>query len=307
MSTITTANFQKTLWPGVKMFFQQAWKSWEPQWVRIFETMDSERAFEEMVGQSGFGLPHVKPEGQGIDYDSAEQGHIARFRPDVWALGFVITKEAVTDDLYGVQSNLKSNALVRSMRVSKEMNAANILNRGFDPAYTMGPDHDGRPLFAVDHPTGPYGADYSNMLAVPADLSEASLEQAMIQINGYTDNRGLQISAQPQELIIPRQEQFNASRILDSEYRSGGSLNDTNAIRQNGYLPGGFHVNQYLTDPNAWFLKTTVPYCLIHYSRWGMEFSADNSFDTMNAKYKAVERYSLGWAETRGLLGSAGT
>lgn len=303
---ITSGSFSKALWPGVNAWFQSSYQEWPEEYPAMFEINSSTKQFEEDVGESGFGLAAVKPEGQGIEYDDTEQNHIARYVHFVFAKGFIITREMVEDDQYAVISRKRGVALARSMRITKEINGANIYNRGFDTTFTMGPDHDGQPLFSTAHPLGPYGGTFSNKLAVDADLSEAALEQAFIDINGYVDPRGLPMAAQPVKLCVPRQLQFEASRILDSEFRPGSDLNDINAINQNAYLPGGFAVNHYLTDPDAFFVRTNVPEGPKMFSRRAMEFGDDNSFETENAKYKATERYSFGWSDPRGVHASAG-
>lgn len=303
---VTSGNFSKALMPGVNKWFQDSYNTWKEEWSHLFATEGSGRQYEEDVGESGFGLASVKPEGQGIEYDDTEQNFIARYVHFVMAKGFIVTREMVEDDQYMVIGSKRARALARSMRITKEILGANVFNRGFDPAFTMGADHDGQSLFSDVHPLGPYGGTFSNELAVPADLSEAALEQAFIDINGFVDPRNLPISAQPVELCIPRQLQFEASRILDSEYRPGSDLNDINAIRQNNYLPEGFMVNHYFTDDDAWFVKTNVPDGMKHFARRSLEFADDSAFETENAKFKATERYSFGWSDPRGFFGSPG-
>ena len=306
VGVVTSGSFSKALAPGVMGWFQGDYNEWSTEYTALFETVPSGRQYEEDVGESGFGLASVKPEGQNIEYDDTEQNFIARYRPVVQAKGFIVTREMYEDDQYGVIARKRARALARSMRITKEMIAANIINRGFNAAYKMGADHDGQPLFSTAHPLGPYGGTFSNKLLVDADLTEAALEQAFIDIGGYVDPRGLAISAQPVSLCVPRQLQFEASRILDSEYRPGTDLNDVNAIRQNGLLPQGFSVNHYFTDPDGWYVKTNVPDGLKHIDRRPIEFADDSGFDNENAKFKSTERYVFGWSDPRGVHGSAG-
>lgn len=303
---ITSGNFSKALMPGVNKWFQSEYGQWPEEYTSLFQVDSSSKQYEEDVGESGFGLASIKTEGGGIEYDDTEQNHIARYVHAVIAKGFKITREMVEDDQYMVIGRKRANALARSMQVTVEVMGANIYNRGFDTNYTMGADHDQQPLFSTAHAQGPKGGTFANKLAVDADLSEASLEQAINDINGLTDPRGLPIAAQAVSLCIPHQLQFEASRILDSEYRPGTDLNDINALRQNGYLPGGFKLNHYLTDPDAWFLATNVPDGPKMFNRRALEFADDSSFDTENAKFKASRRFSFGWSDPRGVFGSQG-
>lgn len=303
---VTSGSFAKALWPGVKKWFQMDYDSWPEEYSQIFDMDSSDKQFEETVGVSEFGFATVKEEGQGIGYDDTEQNFVNRFTHKVYGKGFIITREMYEDDQYGVAGKRGARSLSRSLRITKETNGANILNRAFDSNYTMGTQSDGKELLATDHPLGPYGGTFANELSTPADLSEASLEDLLILISGFVDARGLAIQAMGRCLIVPRQLQFVAARILDSELRPGTADNDINAIRQGNYLPDGTVVNHYLTDSDAWFVKTNVPEGLVCYQRRKMEFAPDNDFDTENAKFKATERYSLGWSDPRGIAGSAG-
>jgi hypothetical protein len=303
---VTSGSFAKALWPGVNKFYQQDYEDWSTEYTEFCDAESSKKQFEEDVGVSQFGLAGVKPEGQGIDYDDTEQNFISRYVHKVYAKGFIVTREMVDDDLYGVVSRRQARSLARSLRLTKETVHANIVNNGFTSSFTMGSDHDGVELFSSLHPFGPYGGTYANELGTPADLSEASLEDMMIIIAQAKDARGLQMQLHAQKMVVPPQLMFIASRILDSELRSGTSDNDVNALKHGNYLPGGFVVNHYLTDTDAWFLKTNCPDGLKTFERRGQQFETDNEFDTENAKFKATERYSVGWSDPRGMYSSEG-
>ena len=298
---ITTGHFGKALYPGVQAWWGKAYDEYPEEWSKIFDKDTSRRAFEEDVQISSFGLAPIKREGSPISFDTEEQGFVTRYTHIVYGLGFIITKEMYEDDLYDIVGERRARGLAFSMRQTKENVGANILNRGFNTSFTGG---DGKPLFASDHPPIA-GGTYSNTLAVAADLSESALEQAVIDIAKFTDDRGNRISALATKLIIPVDLMFEADRILLSEYRPGTSNNDINAL----YKMGMFNdvvVNHYLTDTDAWFLKTNVPNGLKMYQRKEVSFDMDNDFDTDNAKYKATERYSFGWTDPRGAYGSPG-
>lgn len=303
---VTSGSFAKALWPGVNKWYQQEYTEYSPEYTQMFDSESSRKQFEEDVGVSQFGLAGVKPEGQGIDYDDMEQNFIARYIHKVYAKGFIVTREMVDDDLYGVVSKRQARALARSHRITKETVHANVLNNGENSAFTMGADHDGVELFSSLHPFGPYGGTFANELATPADLSEAALEDMMILIAQARDARNLQMQLSAQKLCVPPQLMFIASRILDSELRSGTADNDVNALKHGNYLPGGFHVNHYLTDTDAWFVKTNCPDGLKTFERRGMAFETDNEFDTENAKFKATCRFSTGWSDPRGVYASFG-
>lgn len=299
---INTGNFPKALWPGVERFYGLEYNDHATEYTDVYETRTSRKAFEEIVGSSGLGMAAVKPEGQSVLFDSAEQGFITRFTHVTYGLGFVITKEAVEDDLYDQIAMVRSKSLARSMRHTKEIVAANVLNRATTAGYTGG---DGKVLLATDH-QHINSADYANKLATAANLSEAALEDAAIALGKYTDDRGLRIAAKPRKLIIPVDLQFEAERILRTDLRVGTADNDLNAVKSMGMVPGGFSVNHYLTDTNQWFLTTDVPNGLIHFERRGDEFTMDNEHTTDNAQYKATGRYSFGWADPKGIFGSEG-
>ncbi len=301
MSIINSSSFAKALWPGVNAWYGKAYSEYPVEYTKLFETFKSSRAFEEDVGVSSFGLAVVKPEGAPISYDSERQAFITRYSHVVYALGFMITREAMDDDLYDVVGQRKAQGLAFSMRQTKEIVAANIYNRAFNSAFAGG---DGKELLATDHPLFA-GGTFSNELTTAADLSEAALEQAHIDIAGFTNDRGLLISVRPKTLIIPRQLMFEAKRILTPDGRPGTDTNDVNAMKAMGLVPETV-VNHYLTDTDAWFLRTDVPHGMKHFERRADGFDMDNDFDTENAKFKATARYSFGWTDPRGLFGSPG-
>jgi hypothetical protein len=301
MSVITSGSFAKALWPGINAWYGKAYSEYPVEYTKLFETFKSSRAFEEDVGVSSFGLAVVKPEGSPISYDSERQAYITRYSHVVYALGFIITREIMDDDMYDVVGQRKAQGLAFSMRQTKEVVAANVYNRAFNSAYAGG---DGKELLATDHPLFA-GGSFANELTTAADLSEAALEQAHIDIAAFTNDRGLLISVRPKTLIIPRQLMFEAKRILAPTGRPGTDTNDVNAMKAMGLVPEVV-VNHYLTSADAWFLRTDVPHGMKHFERNADSFDMDNDFDTENAKYKARARYSFGWTDPRGLFGSAG-
>jgi len=305
---INTGSFAKALWPGVNTWYGDAYKQYPVEWTALFEQNKSRRAFEEDVGASYFGLAQVKGETQGVSYDSARQGFTSRYNHVVYALGFIISREAYEDDQYDVVGRLKAQSLAFSMRQTKEIVAANVYNRAFNTGFVGG---DGATLIASAGGGGSAsapniaGGTYTNGVAVAADLSEASLEQACIDIAGFTNDRGLRIAVRPKTLIIAKENMFEAHRILKSDGRVGTDLNDPNAIKTLGMIPEVV-LNHYLTDPDAWFIRTDVPNGLKYFERRGDEFGMDEDFDTENAKYKATARYSFGWTDRRAIYGSPG-
>ena len=305
MGVITTNNFAKDLIPGVKTWFGQKYKEYPIEYLDIFEKMNSTRAFEEEVGVTGFGLAAIKNEGTGIAYDEQEQGFVSRYTHVTYGLGFIITREMYEDGIAVTVALRRANSLAFSIRQTKEIVGANILNRAFTAAYTMGSNSDGKELCATDHPNKS-GGTWSNELATPADLSESALEQACIDIAGFTTDRGLTIAIRPKALIIPQALEFDAYRILESLGQSGTANNDTNALRASGKFPQGILVNHYLTDTDAWFIKTDCPDGLKYMERRADSFGTENDFDTENAKFKATFRGSFGWSDPRGIFGSPG-
>jgi len=300
---INSSSFAKALFPGVSSWYGKAYDEFLVEHDKLFDTFQSNRSYEEDVGITSFGLAQTKPEGQAISYDDESQAFITRYNHTVLALGFIITREMVEDDLYDVAGQRRAQGLAFSMRQTKEIRAANIYNRAFNSSFTGG---DGVSLINSAHPNFA-GGTQSNTLAVAADLSEASLEQACIDIQKWTNDRGLRIAVIPQSLHIPVELVFEAERILKTHYRVGTTNNDISALYEMGKFPGGIHVNHYFTDTNAFFLRTNVKKDgLKHFNRRGQEFTIDNDFDTENAKYKATERYSFGWTDWRSLYASPG-
>ncbi len=301
MSVINSSSFAKALWPGVNAWYGKAYNEYQVEYTKLFDKFTSSRQFEEDVGVSSFGLAVVKPEGAPISYDSERQAFITRYNHVVYALGFVITREIVDDDQYDVVGQRKAQGLAFSMRQTKEVVAANVYNRAFNSSYLGG---DGKELCATDHPNFA-GGTWANELSTAADLSEAALEQAHIDIGGFTNDRGLLIAVRPKALIIPRQLMFEAKRILAPDGRPGTDTNDVNAMKAMGLVPE-IVVNHYLTNSDDWFLRTDVPHGMKYWERNADSFDMDNDFDTENAKFKARARYSFGWTDPRGIFGSPG-
>jgi len=302
---ITTGNISRLLVEGVKNVFGQAYEAHATQWDQLFDTEDSRKAFEQDQQFEGFGLAPVKQEGAGVAYDSQQEGFSPKFQNLTYAKGFIVTKEAMADNLYNLFDR-RARALAFSMQQTKENVAANVYNRGFNSAFLM-QGGDGVELFSQLHINGPSDSTkFSNELAVAAALSEASLEDMLIQINEATDPRGLRIALRGQSLIVPPKLGFEAERILNSVLQNDTGNNAINAVRSTGMLPGGHMVNNYLTSSTAWFVKTNAPEGMKCFKRQGVEFDQDMDFGTSNARFKADERYSFGWSDPRGAYGSAG-
>jgi hypothetical protein len=299
MSVITTGNHPKALWPGVNAWWGVEYAKHPKEYTQIFDEKTSDKAYEEDVEATGFGLAPVKSEGSAVSYTSHTQGATTRYTNVAYALGFIVTKEEMDDNQYEKLAKSRTSSLAFSMATTKEIVHANILNRAFSSSYVGG---DGKELLATDHPV--IGGAQSNELAVAADFSEAALEDVLIMINTAKNSTGLQIALKPIKLIIPAQLDFDAARVLNSTLRSGTADNDINAVK--GRLPGGVALNHYLTDEDAWFVKTNAPNGMTHFKRKAIEFTKDNDFDTENAKAKAYERYSAGWSDWRAMYGSAG-
>jgi hypothetical protein len=299
---ITTGSHPKVLWPGVKKFFGDTYAEKEMVCTRVFPEYSSDKKYEEYVEETGFGLAPVKTESASISYDTDAQGYISRLTNVTYGLGAKVSQEAIEDNQYFSVARKKSAKLARSMRQTKENVFANILNRGFNSSFTGG---DGKELLATDHPT--LDGTQSNKLAVSADLSEASLEDLLTLVRGMKDSRGLRIQAKGMMLIVPPELEFVATRIVKSTLQSGTANNDTNAMRELGMLPEGIVVWDYLTDADAFFIKTDVPEGLIRQERRALSLEQDNDFDTSNACMKATERYTAGWADWRGIVGSPGS
>jgi hypothetical protein len=301
MSVINSGSFAKALWPGVNEWYGREYAEYPVEYTALFDKFSSSRAFEEDVSISSFGLALVKPEGSPISYDSEKQGFITRYQHVVYALGFIITREMMEDDQYDVVGQRKAQGLAFSMRQTKEIVAANVYNRAFNSSYTGG---DGVSLINASHPTIA-GGTWSNQIGTAADLSEAALEQACIDIAGFTNDRGLLIGVRPESLVISRYMPFEAKRILNTDGRVGTDNNDINAIKAMGMIPKVV-VNHFLTDQDAWFIRTNVKNGMKYFERRADSFDMDNDWDTENAKFKATARYSFGWTDPRALYGSAG-
>jgi len=299
---ISRAQLLKELLPGLNALFGMEYARYGEEHKEIFETETSERSFEEETKLSGFSAAPVKNEGSAIAYDNAQEAWTARYTHETIALGFSVTEEAMEDNLYDSLSSRYTKALARAMAYTKQTKAAAILNNGFNASVPYG---DGKPLFATDHPLVSGGVN-SNEPATPADLNETSLEAAVIQIAGWTDERGLLIAAKPRKLIVPPSLMFVATRLLETQLRVGTADNDINALKTNGSIPEGYTVNHFLTDTDAWFLTTDVPNGLKHFVRSPMATSMDGDFDTGNVRYKARERYSFGVSDPLGAYGSPG-
>ena len=299
---ISRAQLLKELLPGLNALFGLEYKRYGEEHKEIYDQETSERSFEEETKLSGFSAAPVKNEGQAIRYDNAQEAWTARYNHETIAMGFSITEEAMEDNLYDSLSARYTKALARAMAYTKQVKAAAILNSGFSSAVTYG---DGKALFATDHPLTSGGTN-SNRPSTAADLNETSLEAAVIQIAGWTDERGLLIAAKPRKLIVPPGLMFVATRLLETSLRVGTNDNDINALKNNGSIPEGYTVNHFLTDSNAWFLKTDVPNGLKHFVRVPLATSMDADFDTGNNRYKARERYSFGVSDPLGVYGSPG-
>jgi hypothetical protein len=299
---ISRSQLVKELEPGLNALFGMEYKGYEQEHKEIYDTETSDRAFEEEVMLSGFGEAPVKTEGAGVSYDNAQEVYTSRYTHETIALAFSLTEEAVEDNLYASLASRYTKALARSMATTKQIKAAAVLNG----AFTTSVGGDGKPLCATDHPTLS-GPDLRNELSTPADLSETSLEQALIDIAAFTDERGLKIAVRGLKLIIPKELQFTADRILKSTLRVGTADNDINAIKNMGMVPQGYTVNHYLTDPDAWFIKTDAPNGMKMFERVAFKTGFEGDFDTGNVRYKARERYSFGYSDPRGIFGSPGT
>ena len=301
---ISRAQLLKELLPGLNALFGLEYKRYGEEHKEIYETESSERSFEEETKLSGFSAAPVKNEGTAIAYDNAQEAWTARYNHQTIALGFSLTEEAVEDNLYDTLSARYTKALARAMAYTKQVKAASVLNNGFNTSgsYNGG---DGVSLFNTAHPLVGGGTN-SNTQSTPTDLNETALENAVIQIAAWTDERGLLIAAQPRKLVVPPALQFVATRLLETELRVSTADNDINAIKNNGSIPEGYTINHFLTDTNAYFLTTDVPNGMKHFERIPLSTSMDGDFDTGNVRYKARERYSFGWSDPLGMWGSPG-
>ena len=299
---ISRAQLLKELLPGLNALFGLEYARYGEEHKEIYETETSERSFEEETKLSGFSAAPVKNEGQAIRYDNAQEAWTARYNHETIALGFSLTEEAIEDNLYDSLSARYTKGLARAMAYTKQVKAAAVVNNGFNNGYQGG---DGVSLFNTAHPLV-NGATNGNTPTVAADLNETSLENAVIQIAAWTDERGLLIAAKPKKLIVPPALQFVATRLLETELRVGTTDNDINAIKNNGSIPEGYTINHFLTDTNGWYLTTDVPNGMKHFERTPLQNSMDGDFDTGNVRYKSRERYSFGWSDPLGMYGSPG-
>ena len=301
---ISRAQLLKELLPGLNALFGLQYATYGEEHKEIYETEKSERSFEEETKLSGFSAAPVKNEGSAIAYDNAQEAFTARYNHETIALGFSITEEAVEDNLYDSLSARYTKGLARAMAYTKQVKAASVLNNGFTGGVYAG--GDGVALFSTAHPLVSGGTN-SNRPSTNSDLNETSLENAVIQIAAWTDERGLLIAAKPRKLVVPPALQFVATRLLETNLRVGTADNDINALKNNGSIPGGYTINHYLTDTNAWFLCTDVPNGLKHFERMALTTGMDGDFDTGNVRYKARERYSFGFSDPLGVFGSPGS
>jgi hypothetical protein len=299
---ISRSQLLKELLPGLNALFGLEYARYGEEHTEIYETESSERSFEEETKLSGFSAAPVKNEGSAIAYDNAQEAWTARYNHETIALGFSLTEEAIEDNLYDSLSARYTKGLARAMAYTKQVKAAAVLNNGFTAGYTGG---DGATLFSATHGLVNGGSN-SNTPSTGADLNETSLENAVIQIAAWTDERGLLIAAKPKKLIVPPALQFVATRLLETELRVGTTDNDINALKNNGAVPEGYTINHYLTDSNGWFLTTDVPNGMKHFVRTPLQNSMDGDFETGNVRYKSRERYSFGWSDPLGMYGSPG-
>lgn len=301
MAVINTGNVPKLLWPGLNAIWGRDYEEHAKEFTDLFDVETSDMNYEEEVEMTGFGLASVKQQGAATPYDTESQQSVTRYTHVAYGLGFIVTREEIDDNLYEKKGVTRTQMLAFSFRQTKENVAANVYNRAFNTSYTGG---DGKALLVTDHPS--MAGNWSNTLAVAADLSEASLEDMCVQIMNATNSRGLKIGLMPRSLVIPTALAFEAQRILKSTGQSGTANNDINALRAMGVFPDGIKVNHYLTDPDAFFARTNAPQGMKLFQRVAAEFAQDGDFDTGNLKYKGYERYSVGWTDPRALFGSPG-
>lgn len=302
MATVSTGSIAKALWPGVNSWFGLTYDEYPLEFKEIFDTARSEQNFEEDVNVYGLGLATVKPEGANISYDTMGQGFLKRYVHVTYANGFIITREAIEDNKYMQLAEERARNLAFTMRQTKEIVGANVLNRAFNNSYTGA---DGVELCSTAHLKAK-GGTFANELATAADLSEASLEQAIIDISGFVDDASNKIQVMPRKLIVPKELCFEASRILDSPLQNDSANNAINALKVKGILPEGYVINHYLTDPDAFFIKTDCRNGMRHFQRRDLQIADDTDFDSENVKFKATERYVFSWTDPRGIFGSPG-
>ena len=302
--TVSTGSLPRLLQEGVANVFGNSLKEHSRQWDKMFAVNNSSKAFEVDVQLEGFSPATNKNEGDDITFDSRQQGFTPKYENSTFAKGYIVTEEALEDELYGQLSD-GARALARCMNLTKEIEGAGIYNNGFDSNFLM-LDGDGVELFSTVHPNGPSGGTYSNRLPVDADLSEASLEDMLIQVRTATDARGQKIALQAQRLIVAPANVFEAQRILGSVLQNDTANNATNAMRDMNSIKQGFTDNPFLTDADAWFLTTDAPQGMKYYTRRAVRFGQDNAFTSGNARFKADERYTFGWTDARGAYGTDG-
>lgn len=301
MATITTGAHPKALWPGIKEWFGRTYDEHPEEWVDLFDKETSDKAYEEDVEITSFGLAPVKNQGMSINYDVESQGMVVRYTHVAYALGYVVTFEELRDDLYEVVSKRRAKMLAFSMRQTKENVCANVFNRAFNSSYTGG---DSQPMISSAHPT--LAGNQSNVLTTAADLSEAAIEDLTIQIMQAQNNKGLRISLMPQSLHVPVQTYYEANRILKSVLQNDTANNAINVLKAINVFPKGIKVNHYFTSATSWFIRTNAPAGLKYYERDAIMFDQDNDFDTKNAKAASYERYSVGWSDWRAVYGTPG-
>lgn len=299
--TINTGSIAKLLWPGLNAVWGKEYAEHSAEWRDLVDVETSDKAYEEEVLLPGFGLAPIKAQGAAVQYDTTSQGYVSRYTHIAYGLGFIVTREAIDDNLYEKKALGSTKDLAFSFRQTKENVVANVYNRGFSSSYLGG---DGKSLLATDHPI--QGGTFSNKLVVPADISEAALEDLCILIMGAVNDRGMKISLMPRSLHVAPQNVFEAARILKSVGQNDTANNAINALRSMGIFPEGAKANHYFTDPDAYFVRTNAPRGLKLFQRVEAEFAQDNDFDTSNLKYKGYERYSTGWTDPRGVYGSEG-
>jgi hypothetical protein len=299
---ISRSQLVKELEPGLNALFGLEYNRYENEHSEIFDSESSDRAFEEEVILSGFGSAPVKSEGEGVSFDTANEGYTARYTHETIAMAFAITEEAIEDNLYDRLAGRYTRALARSMANTKQVKAANVLNNAFNSSFTGG---DGVELCSAVHPLT-NGGTFANELSTAADLSETSIEQSLIDIAAFVDERGLKVALQGAKLIIPKELQFTAERILKTPQRVGTADNDINAMASMGMIPQGYRVNHYLTDTDAFFIMTDAPNGLKQFVRAPIKTAMEGDFDTGNVRFKARERYSFGFSDPRGIFGSPG-
>lgn len=298
---ISTGSHPKALWPGIHAWFGRTYKEHKVEFTDLFDVVGSSQAYEEEVLVTGFGLVPVKPEGSATTYDTETQGYTKRYTHVAYSSGYIVTHEEQVDNLYEKVSRRRSGALAFSFRQTKENVGANVYNRGFDTNFVGG---DGKALLVTDHPTK--SGDQSNVLSTAADISEAALEDLVINIMGGLNDRGLKISLMPRCLIVPRQLWFETNRIVKSTLQNDTANNAVNVLKMTNTFPEGIKLNHYLTDADAWFIRNSCPNGMTCFDREILPFQQDNDFDTSNLKAKKYERYSMGWSDFRQLYGSPG-